>query len=212
LFGRTKVRSRLALPRQSRHEPPLLFDLRASASTSPVTAAWRARPLCTGWRAKTARSSPLTGRRSISPTRAPPNPAGRAAARRHVSPRRSRGRVGGIYANDTYPADCLVDNLAIALNVTSGSFKAGVGKLLALGSAYIYRKLEPQRITEDALLTGPLEPTDEWYAGAKIAALKMCEAYRRQHGANCVSVMPTNLYGPGDNYDPDDSHVPAARC
>jgi GDP-L-fucose synthase len=120
------------------------------------------------------------------------------------------GHVGGIYANDTYPADFIVNNLAIALNVIRGSFKAGIGKLLALGSSCIYPKLAPQPMPEEALLTGPLEPTNEWYAVAKIAAIKMCEAYRKQHGADYVSVMPTNLYGPGDNYDPHDSHVPAA--
>jgi GDP-L-fucose synthase len=120
------------------------------------------------------------------------------------------GHVGGIYANDTYPADFIVSNLAIALNVIRGSFKAGVGKLLALGSSCIYPKLAPQPMSEEALLTGPLEPTNEWYAVAKIAAIKMCEAYRRQHGADYVSVMPTNLYGLGDNYDPHNSHVPAA--
>lgn len=120
------------------------------------------------------------------------------------------GHVGGIYANDVYPADFIVDNLAIALNVIRGSFKVGVGKLLALGSSCSYPKLAPQPITEEAMLTGPLEPTNEWYAVAKIAALKMCEAYRKQHGADFISVMPTNLYGPGDNYDPQESHVPAA--
>jgi GDP-L-fucose synthase len=120
------------------------------------------------------------------------------------------GHVGGIYANDTYPADFIVNNLAIALNVIRGAFKAGVGKLLALGSSCIYPKLAPQPMAEEALLTGPLEPTNEWYAVAKIAAIKMCEAYRKQHGADYVSVMPTNLYGPGDNYDPLGSHVPAA--
>ncbi len=118
--------------------------------------------------------------------------------------------VGGIYANNTFPADFIVDNLAIALNVIRGSFKAGVGKLLALGSSCIYPKLAPQPMTEEAMLTGPLEPTNEWYAVAKIAAIKMCEAYRKQHDADFISVMPTNLYGPGDNYDPQNSHVPAA--
>ncbi len=118
--------------------------------------------------------------------------------------------VGGIYANNTYPADFIVDNLAIALNVIRGSFRVGVGKLLGLGSSCVYPKLAPQPMTEEAMLTGPLEPTNEWYAVAKIAALKMCEAYRKQHGADFVSVMPTNLYGPGDNYDPQNSHVPAA--
>jgi GDP-L-fucose synthase len=120
------------------------------------------------------------------------------------------GLVGGIYANDTFPADFITDNLAIGLNVIRGSFNAGVKKLLALGSSCIYPKLAPQPISEEALLTGPLEPTNEWYAIAKIAAIKLCEAYRRQHGADFISVMPTNLYGPGDNYHPENSHVPAA--
>jgi GDP-L-fucose synthase len=120
------------------------------------------------------------------------------------------GLVGGIYANDTFPADFIADNLAIGLNVIRGSFKAGVKKLLALGSSCIYPKLAPQPMSEDALLTGPLEPTNEWYAVAKIAAIKLCEAYRKQHGADFISVMPTNLYGPGDNYHSENSHVPAA--
>ena len=120
------------------------------------------------------------------------------------------GHVGGIFANDTFPADFIVDNLAIGLNVIRGSFKTGVKKLLALGSSCIYPKLAAQPMTEDSLLTGPLEPTNEWYAVAKIAAIKMCEAYRKQHGADFISVMPTNLYGPGDNYHPKNSHVPAA--
>jgi len=120
------------------------------------------------------------------------------------------GQVGGIYANDTFPADFLVDNLAIGLNVIRGAFNAGVKRLLALGSSCIYPRMAPQPMTEDALLTGPLEPTNEWYAVAKIAAIKLCEAYRKQHGADFVSVMPTNLYGIGDNYHPDHSHVPAA--
>jgi len=120
------------------------------------------------------------------------------------------GLVGGIYANDTYPADFLVENLAIALNVIRGSFKVRVAKLLALGSSCIYPKFAPQPMSEDALLTGPLEPTNEWYAVAKIAAIKLCEAYRKQHGADFVSVMPTNLYGIGDNYHPEKSHAPAA--
>jgi GDP-L-fucose synthase len=120
------------------------------------------------------------------------------------------GLVGGIYANDTFPADFIADNLAIGLNVIRGSFKAGVKKLLALGSSCIYPKLAPQPMSEDALLTGPLEPTNEWYAVAKIAAIKLCDAYRKQHGADFISVMPTNLYGPGDNYHSENSHVPAA--
>jgi GDP-L-fucose synthase len=120
------------------------------------------------------------------------------------------GLVGGIHANDSYPADFIAINLAIALNVIRGAHKAGVKKLLALGSSCIYPRLAPQPMTEDALLTGPLEPTNEWYAIAKIAAIKLCQAYRKQHGADFISVMPTNLYGRNDNYHPDNSHVPAA--
>jgi GDP-L-fucose synthase len=120
------------------------------------------------------------------------------------------GLVGGIYANNTYPADFIANNLAIALNVIRGAHKVGVKKLLALGSSCIYPKLAPQPMTEDALLTGSLEPTNEWYAIAKIAAIKLCEAYRKQHGCDFISVMPTNLYGLNDNYHPENSHVPAA--
>ena len=119
-------------------------------------------------------------------------------------------KVGGIHANSTYPADFIADNLAIALNVIRGAHLHGVKKLLFLGSSCIYPKLAPQPMTENMLLTGPLEPTNQWYAVAKIAGIKLVEAYRRQHGADFVSVMPTNLYGPGDNYHPQDSHVPAA--
>jgi GDP-L-fucose synthase len=119
-------------------------------------------------------------------------------------------KVGGIHANGTYPADFIADNLAIALNVIRGAHLRGVKKLLFLGSSCIYPKLAAQPMTEDMLLTGPLEPTNQWYAVAKIAGIKLCEAYRRQHGADFVSVMPTNLYGPGDNYHSEDSHVPAA--
>jgi GDP-L-fucose synthase len=120
------------------------------------------------------------------------------------------GHVGGIFANDAFPADFITDNLAIGLNVIRGAYKAGVKKLLALGSSCIYPKLAPQPMSEDALLTGPLEPTNEWYAVAKIAAIKLCEAYRKQHGADFISAMPTNLYGRGDNYHAQNSHVPAA--
>ena len=116
-------------------------------------------------------------------------------------------KVGGIFANDTYPADFLYDNLAIQNAVIEGSFRAGVEKLLFLGSSCIYPKFAPQPILEDALLTGPLEATNQWYAIAKIAGLKMCEAYRQQHGVDYISAMPTNLYGPGDNYDLEKSHV-----
>lgn len=116
-------------------------------------------------------------------------------------------RVGGIQANDVYPADFLYDNLVIQTNVIEGAFRAGVEKLLFLGSSCIYPKFAEQPIMEDALLTGPLEPTNEWYAIAKIAGLKLCEAYRRQHGVDYISGMPTNLYGPGDNFHLENSHV-----
>jgi len=115
--------------------------------------------------------------------------------------------VGGIYANDTRPGDFLFDNLAIATNVVDAAYRTDVEKLMFFGSTCIYPRLAPQPMPEDALLTGPLEPTNEWYAVAKIAGLKLCEAYRRQHGCDFVSVMPTNLYGPGDNFDPLSSHV-----
>jgi len=116
-------------------------------------------------------------------------------------------KVGGILANDAYPADFLYENLVIETNVIEGAFRAGVSKLLFLGSSCIYPKFAPQPIPENALLTGPLEPTNEWYAIAKIAGLKLCEAYRKQHGADFISAMPTNLYGPGDNFDLNASHV-----
>jgi len=117
------------------------------------------------------------------------------------------GRVGGILANDAYPAEFLHDNLAIETNVIQGSFEAGVKRLLFLGSSCIYPKQARQPMREEALLTGPLEPTNEWYAVAKIAGLKLCEAYRRQYGVDYVSAIPCNLYGPGDNFDPQKSHV-----
>ena len=120
------------------------------------------------------------------------------------------GLVGGIYANNTYPADFIAINLAIALNVIRGAHMVGVKKLLALGSSCIYPKFAAQPISENALLTGPLEPTNESYAVAKIAAIKLCEAYRKQHGCDFISVMPSNLYGVNDNYHPENSHVPAA--
>jgi GDP-L-fucose synthase len=116
-------------------------------------------------------------------------------------------RVGGILANDTYPADFLYQNLMIETNVVEAAYRAGVGKLLFLGSSCIYPKFAPQPIQEDALLTGPLEETNQWYAVAKIAGLKMAAAYRRQFGADFISAMPTNLYGPGDNFDLKSSHV-----
>ncbi len=116
-------------------------------------------------------------------------------------------RVGGILANSTYPADFIYDNLAIAQNVIHGAWRAGVRRLLYLGSSCIYPRLAAQPMTEDALLTGALEPTNEWYAVAKIAGLKLCQAYRRQHGCDFISAMPTNLYGIGDNFDQRGGHV-----
>jgi GDP-L-fucose synthase len=116
-------------------------------------------------------------------------------------------KVGGIVANDSWPADFLYDNLAIENAIIHSAFETGVEKLLFLGSSCIYPKFAPQPITEDALLTGPLEPTNEWYAVAKIAGIKLCQAYRRQHGRDFISAMPTNLYGPGDNFDLTSSHV-----
>lgn len=116
-------------------------------------------------------------------------------------------RVGGIHANNTYPADFIRDNLEIQTNVIDAAYRNGAAKLLFLGSACIYPKLAPQPIKEEYLLTGPLEPTNEWYALAKIAGIKMCQAYRRQYGFNAISIMPTNLYGPNDNFDLEKSHV-----
>jgi len=118
--------------------------------------------------------------------------------------------VGGILANDTRPGEFLYDNLMIAANVIEGSRRVGVKKLLFLGSSCIYPRLAPQPIPEDALLTGPLEPTNQWYGIAKIAGLKMCAAYRRQYGCDFISAQPTNLYGPYDNFDLLGSHVAAA--
>src|SRR5438552_12826625 len=116
-------------------------------------------------------------------------------------------RVGGIYANNAQPGDFLYDNLALETNVIEGARRAKVAKLVFFGSSCIYPRLAPQPMPESSLLTDPLEPTNEWYAIAKIAGLKLCQAYRRQHGCDFVSVMPTNLYGPNDNFDVISSHV-----
>ncbi|MBI3881258.1 MAG: GDP-L-fucose synthase [Verrucomicrobia bacterium] len=116
-------------------------------------------------------------------------------------------KVGGIQANNTQPAVFLYENLAVQNNLIHGAHVAGVKKLLFLGSSCIYPKLAPQPLREDALLSGPLEPTNEWYAIAKIAGIKMCQAYRRQYGCDFISAMPTNMYGPNDNYDLQGSHV-----
>ena len=135
------------------------------------------------------------------------------AVRRFFAERRidevylAAARVGGIHANEHYPADFIYDNLMIEANVVDAAHRAGVDRLLFLGSSCIYPKLAPQPMREEALLTGPLEPTNEPYAIAKIAGIKLCESYNRQHGRDYRSVMPTNLYGPNDNFHPANSHV-----
>ena len=116
-------------------------------------------------------------------------------------------KVGGIHANDTYPADFLLENLKIQTNVIETAWRSGVKRLLFLGSSCIYPKFAEQPIKEESLLTGALEPTNEWYAIAKIAGIKLCESLRKQYGFDAISLMPTNLYGPGDNYHPENSHV-----
>ena len=116
-------------------------------------------------------------------------------------------KVGGILANDTYPAEFIYDNLMMEVNIIRSSYENRVKKLLALGSTCIYPKLAPQPLKEEYLLTGPLEPTNEWYAVAKIAGIKLCQAYQRQYGCKFIAAMPTNLYGPGDNFDLEKSHV-----
>lgn len=116
-------------------------------------------------------------------------------------------KVGGIYANDSFPADFIYDNLAIETNIIHSAHAADVNRLVFLGSSCIYPKLAPQPLKEEYLLSGPLEPTNEWYAIAKIAGIKLCQAYRKQYGRQYISVMPCNLYGPNDNFDPKTSHV-----
>ena len=116
-------------------------------------------------------------------------------------------KVGGILANDSLPAQFLYDNLMIEANVVDAAYRSGVTKMLFLGSTCIYPKLAPQPLKEECLLSGPLEPTNEWYAVAKIAGIKLCQAYQRQYGARFIAAMPTNLYGPGDNFDLANSHV-----
>jgi GDP-L-fucose synthase len=152
-------------------------------------------------------------RNLITATRADVDLRDQAATRRWFAEQKpthvylAAAKVGGILANDTYPADFLYDNLMIECNVVEAAFRSGVTKLLLLGSSCIYPRLAPQPIAEEALLTGPLEPTNEWYAVAKIAGIKLCQAYRKQHGCNFIAGMPTNLYGPGDNFDLQTSHV-----
>ena len=120
------------------------------------------------------------------------------------------GKVGGIYANSNYPADFIYQNIIIAANIINAAYKNKVKKLIYLGSSCIYPKNAQQPMSENQLLTGIPEPTNEWYAVAKIAGIKLCQAYKKQYGCDFISIMPTNLYGPGDNFHKDDSHVPAA--
>jgi GDP-L-fucose synthase len=149
----------------------------------------------------------------LSPTRAELDLCNQAAVESYIGEARpdiiiiAAAKVGGIYANSTYPADFLYDNLAIAAHTIHAAHKAGVKRLLFLGSSCIYPREAPQPIPEDSLLSGPLEQTNEPYAVAKIAGLKLCQAYREQYGVLYHSAMPTNLYGPGDNYHPENSHV-----
>jgi len=149
----------------------------------------------------------LTAPRDSVDLRRPDQVEGWMAATKPQAVFLAAARVGGIYANDTRPAEFIYDNLMIQSNVVEASRRAGVEKLMLLGSSCIYPRLAPQPSPEAALLTGPLEPTNQWYAVAKIAGIKLGQAYRRQYGCDFVSVMPTNLYGPGDNFDLMQSHV-----
>jgi GDP-L-fucose synthase len=151
--------------------------------------------------------------RVVAPSRSALELRDRAAVDRFFTTERpdhvffAAAKVGGIVANDTYPADFIRDNLEIQTNVIDAAYRAGTRKLCFLGSSCIYPRLAPQPLHESSLLTGPLEPTNQWYAIAKIAGIKMCQAYTAQYGFNAISVMPTNLYGPGDNFDLQTSHV-----
>jgi GDP-L-fucose synthase len=151
--------------------------------------------------------------RLLTPSRSALDLRDRAAVDRYFAAERpeyvfmAAAKVGGIAANNSYPADFIRDNLEIQTNVIDAAYRAGTRKLCFLGSSCIYPRLAPQPLHESSLLTGPLEPTNEWYAIAKIAGIKMCQAYALQHGFNAISVMPTNLYGPGDNFDLQTSHV-----
>ncbi|WP_243310992.1 GDP-L-fucose synthase [Fundidesulfovibrio agrisoli] len=153
------------------------------------------------------------GCEAVTRTRAQLDLTDQAAVRRfmaEVKPHKivlAAAKVGGIHANNTYPAEFIWQNSIIQCNVIDAAYREGVEKLVFLGSSCIYPKFAPQPMTEDCLLTSALEPTNEWYAVAKIAGIKMCQAYRRQYGFDAVSLMPTNLYGPGDNFDLQNSHV-----
>jgi GDP-L-fucose synthase len=151
--------------------------------------------------------------RILTPSRSALDLRDRAAVDRFFAAERpdyvfmAAAKVGGIVANDSFPADFIRDNLEIQTNVIDSAYRAGTRKLCFLGSSCIYPRLAPQPLEESSLLTGPLEPTNQWYAIAKIAGVKMCQAYSLQYGFNAISVMPTNLYGPGDNFDLTTSHV-----
>jgi GDP-L-fucose synthase len=194
--------------RHGRRMPPLLFDLKGkrvwvAGHTGMAGSAIVRRLACEQCQIVTA------DRQGLDLTQ-------QAAVERWLAKERpdavflAAGHVGGIHANHSYPADFLADNLAIALNVLRAAHELEVKKLLFLGSSCIFPRDAVQPMTEDMLLTGPLEPTNEWYAVAKIAGIKLAQAYRRQFGDDFISVMPSNLYGPGDNYHPEHSHVPAA--
>lgn len=154
-----------------------------------------------GWRnllTRTRAETDLTDRQAV---------AGLLEAERPDYVFDAAARVGGIYANNEYPADFIRDNILIQVNLIDAAHRAEVKKFLFLGSSCIYPKLAPQPMKEEHLLTGPLEPTNEWYAIAKISGIKLCQAYRKQYGFNAINLMPTNLYGPGDNFNLESSHV-----
>ena len=174
--------------------------------SSPVTREWSARAIVRRLQAEGFRRLVLRERRELD-LRDQAAVTGFFESARPQFVFLAAARVGGILANDSYPAEFLRDNLAIQTNVIDAAYRAGVKKLLFLGSSCIYPKQAPQPMPEECLLSGPLEPTNEWYAIAKIAGLKMCQAYRRQYGFRAISAMPTNLYGPGDNFSLKGSHV-----
>ncbi len=178
-----------------------LYARRASASGSPATAAWSAPHWCAASPSEGCEVLDCRPRATLDLTRQARGRAldGAAPSRRRCSSPPPRSAASS--PTTRVPAEFLYDNLMIEANVIDAAYRNGVEKLLFLGSSCIYPKLAPQPIAEDALLTGPLEPTNEWYAIAKIAGIKLCQAYRRQYGCDFISAMPTNLYGPGDNYD-----------
>ena len=187
-----------ACPRQS-------IVCKASGSSSPATMGWSGLRSSAGCKLRTVTFSPFPA--AISTCAIRPRSTPTCGDTKPEVVFLAAAKVGGILANATYPADFLVDNLQIETNVISSAHRHAVEKLTFLGSSCIYPKNAEQPMREDALLTGSLEPTNEWYAIAKIAGLKMCEAYRIQHGCDFISAMPTNLYGPNDNFDLNSSHV-----